>query len=89
MDVPRLDRKDPLGWILKISQFFTTDLNCIILSRWPIIKLVLMDVLEQPTYFMDKFLHALQLRFGPSHFDDPQGSLFQLTQTTTDKDNQI
>lgn len=34
------------------------------------------------------FLHALQLRFGPSHFDDPQRALLKLTQTTTVKDYQ-
>lgn len=28
------------------------------------------------------FLHALQFHFGPSQFDDPQGALFKITQTS-------
>jgi len=34
------------------------------------------------------FLNALELRFAPSHFDDPRGTLFKLCQTTTFKDYQ-
>lgn len=34
------------------------------------------------------FLNALELRFAPSHFDDPRGALFKLCQTTTVKDYQ-
>lgn len=30
---------------------------------------------------LNNVLHALQMRFAPSHFDDPQGVLFKLTQT--------
>lgn len=33
------------------------------------------------------FLHALQLHFGPTHFDDPGGAFFKLTQTSTIKDS--
>jgi hypothetical protein len=34
------------------------------------------------------FLHALELRFAPSQFEDPKGALFKLCQTTTVKDYQ-
>lgn len=29
------------------------------------------------------FLHSLQTRFAPSQFEDPQGALFKLTQTSS------
>lgn len=31
----------------------------------------------------NNFLQALQFRFGPPQFDDPQGALVKLTQTST------
>jgi hypothetical protein len=34
------------------------------------------------------FLHALELRFAPSQYEDPKGALFKLCQTTTVKDYQ-
>lgn len=34
------------------------------------------------------FIHALQLRFSPSHFDDPQGALLKLKQKSTFKEHQ-
>lgn len=34
------------------------------------------------------FLHAIELRFAPSLYDDPKGALFKLCQTTTIKDYQ-
>lgn len=37
---------------------------------------------------MTQFLHALQMCFAPSQFDDSQGAFFNLTQTTTVHDYQ-
>jgi hypothetical protein len=34
------------------------------------------------------FLHALELRFAPSQYEDPKGSMFKLCQTTTIKEYQ-
>lgn len=36
----------------------------------------------------NQFSHTLQIHFAPVQFDDPQGALFQLTQTTTVCDKQ-
>lgn len=35
-----------------------------------------------------QFLHALQMRFAPSQFEDPQKALFKLTETTSVRDYQ-
>lgn len=32
------------------------------------------------------FVHALQIHFSQSHFDDPHGALCKLTETTTIRD---
>lgn len=42
-----------------------------------------MDVLQNQVPSWMNFLPTLQLRFGPSHFDDHQGTLFNIIQTTT------
>lgn len=34
------------------------------------------------------FLQAVELRFAPSHYDDPKGNMFKLCQTSTVKDYQ-
>jgi hypothetical protein len=34
------------------------------------------------------FLHALELRFAPSQYEDPKGALCKLTQTTIVRDYQ-
>ncbi|PNX62323.1 hypothetical protein L195_g061091, partial [Trifolium pratense] len=34
------------------------------------------------------FLHALEIRFAPSQYEDPKGALFKLTQTASVKDYQ-
>ncbi|KAL0284916.1 UNVERIFIED_CONTAM: hypothetical protein Sangu_2803600 [Sesamum angustifolium] len=39
-----------------------------------------MDVLKPSTYSWDAFLWALELRFGPFSFDNPQAALFKLRQ---------
>lgn len=39
-------------------------------------------------YQWHQVLHAIQMRFAPSQFVDPQGALFKLSQTTNVRDYQ-
>jgi len=34
------------------------------------------------------FIHALEIKFAPSHYEDPKGALFKLCQTTTVREYQ-
>lgn len=45
-------------------------------------ELVPMDVQQRTNCVLGHSLQALQLRFAPSEFEDPQGVLFKLTQTS-------
>lgn len=47
-----------------------------------------MDGLQQLTHILDNFLACLQLRFELSQFDEPQGALFELTQTSIVREHQ-
>jgi hypothetical protein len=96
LDIPRFDGTDPLSWIFKISQFFdfhqTPDDQRLRLASFYMEG-------EALTWFQwmhsngqlvswPMFLHALELRFAPSQYEDPKGSLFKLCQTTTVKEYQ-
>lgn len=96
MEIPRLDGTDALGWIFKISHFFYfhntaeekwISIACFYLDgaalrwyQWIFYK-------SQLTSWIN-FLYALQLCFGPSQFNDPQGALFKLIQTATVREYQ-
>lgn len=89
LDVPRFDGHDPLGWIFKVSQFF--DYQGIPEPERLTIASFYMDGpalswyqwMHRNGYFPSwpAMLQALESRFAPSFYDDPQGSLFKLQQT--------
>lgn len=91
LDIPRFNGTDPLGWIFKINQFF--DFHQTVEDQRLRIASFYMegDALSwyQWMYSIGQllswatFLHALELRFAPSKYEDPQGALFKLCQTST------
>ena len=88
LDVPKFDGQDPLGWIFKITQFF--NYQCLPeVERLTVVGFYM----EGPALswyqwmYRNRFLtswptmlQALESRFSPSFFDDPQGVLFKLHQ---------
>lgn len=89
LDVPRFDGHDPLGWIFKISQFFDYQ-GIPELERLTIASFYM----DGPALSWYQWMHwnglfsswpamlqALESRFAPSYYDDPQGTLFKLQQT--------
>jgi len=96
LDIPRFDGTEPLGWIFKINQFFEFH-NTSEEQRLRIASFYMEG--DALTWFQwmysngqlhswPAFIHALELRFAPSQYDDPKGALFKLCQTTTVKDYQ-
>lgn len=96
LDIPRFDGTEPLSWIFKINQVFefhhTPEDQRLRLASF------YMDG-EALTWYQwmhsngqllswPMFLHALELRFAPSHYEDPKGSLFKLCQTSSVKEYQ-
>ncbi|KAL9448567.1 hypothetical protein AB3S75_015948 [Citrus x aurantiifolia] len=91
MEVPKFDGSDPNGWVFRIEEFFdfhgtSEPLHLRIVSfhmegraaawyRWMKMNSLLTTWKE--------FLQNLKHRFGASLYDDPQGNLSKLTQTTT------
>ncbi|KAK2380216.1 hypothetical protein QL285_035697 [Trifolium repens] len=85
------DGKDPLDWIFKAQNYF--DLS----NTPPAQRLILIPFfLQGPAlgWFKwlhsnhllttwDDFLHALEVRFGPSSFTNHEADLYKLTQTST------
>lgn len=91
LDVSRFDGHDALGWIFKISQFF--DYQGIPDPERLTVAAFYMDGPALSWYqwmarngFFPSWpamLQALESRFAPSYYDDPQGALFKLQQTGT------
>jgi hypothetical protein len=94
LDIPRFDGSDPLGWIFKINQFFDyhltpNDQRLRIASLYMEGEaLTWFQWMHQNGQLMNwaTFLHALEIRFAPSQYEDPKGALFKLTQTSTVKE---
>lgn len=90
LDVARFDGHDPIGWIFKISQFF--DYQGIPENERLTIASFYMDGptlswyqwMHRNDYFPSwpAMLQALESRFAPSFYDDPQGNLLKLHQTS-------
>ena len=91
IEVPHFDGTDVSNWIFKIEQFFqfynTPDDQRIMISSFH---------LEGPALSWFKWMHAngfieswkgflkaINLKFGPSMYEDARGSLSKLQQTTT------
>jgi len=96
LDMPRFDGSEPLAWIFKIKQFFDY-------HRTPEDQRLQMVAFsmegEALSWFQwmhdnklistwQNFLHALEVRFAPSHYEDPRGALFKLCQTSTVREYQ-
>lgn len=89
--MPRFDGHDALGWIFKISQFF--DYQGISDQERLTVAAFYMDGPALSWYqWMARngffpscpaMLQALESRFVPSYYDDPQGALLKLQQTGT------
>lgn len=86
MEVPRFDVTGPLGWILKKSRFFnfhnTAKEQRIQIASFyldgPVLSWYGWMFYNNQLLSWTDFLHALEARFGPSCFDDPEGALFKL-----------
>ncbi|MCH81119.1 retrovirus-related pol polyprotein from transposon opus [Trifolium medium] len=90
LDIPRFDGSDPLGWIFKITQFFdyhsTPDDQRLRIASFYMEgeALTWFQWMHQNGQLLTwpNFLHALEIRFAPSQYEDPKGALFKLSQTT-------
>jgi hypothetical protein len=91
LEIPRFDGSDALGWIFKINQFF--DFHQTPADQRLNIASFYMEG-EALTWYQwmhsngslhswQAFLHALELRFAPSQYEDPKGALCKLCQTSS------
>ena len=91
LDMPHFDGSKPLTWIFKIKQFF--DYHCTPDDQRLQLASFSMEG-EALAWFQwmydnnlistwQNFIHALDVRFAPSHYEDPKGALFKLCQTST------
>ena len=96
LDIPHFDGSNPLGWIFQITQYF--DLHNIPEEQRLQIASFSMDG-EALNWFQwmhannqltswATFIHCLEIRFAPSHYEDLKGALFKLCQTTTVREYQ-
>ena len=94
LEVPRFDGTDPLGWIFKISQFFyyqgIPDHERLTVAAFYMDGPALSwyQWMSRNGFFPSwpVMLQALESRFAPSFYEDPQGALFKLQQTGTVSD---
>ncbi|KAH9745870.1 E3 ubiquitin-protein ligase CCNB1IP1-like [Citrus sinensis] len=70
MEVLKFDGSDPNRWVFRIEEFFDFHATLESLRLWIV------------SFHMEGRAN-LKHRFGASLYDDPQGNLFKLTQTTT------
>ena len=88
LDVPRFDGQDPLGWIFKISQFYDyqglPDHECVMVASFymdgPALSWYQWMTRNEFITSWPALLQALESRFAPTFYNDPQGALFQLQQ---------
>ncbi|XP_027905965.1 uncharacterized protein LOC114165577 [Vigna unguiculata] len=96
LDIPRFDGSNPLSWIFQITQYF--DLHNIPEEQRLQIASFSMEG-EALNWFQwmhannqltswATFIHCLEIRFVPSHYEDPKGALFKLCQTTNVREYQ-
>ncbi|KAL9428358.1 hypothetical protein AB3S75_030367 [Citrus x aurantiifolia] len=95
MDVPKFDGSDPNGWIFRIAEFFDFHDTPEIL-RLRIVSFHMEGHAAAWYQWMKnnhllttwpEFLANLRHRFGASLYEDPQGDLSKLSQTTTVADS--
>jgi hypothetical protein len=96
LEIPKFNGTEALSWIFKIKQFFEFH-HTAEEQRLSIASFYMEG--EALTWFQwmhsngllhswTAFLHALEMRFAPSQYEDSKGELFKLCQTTTVKDYQ-
>ncbi|XP_043725460.1 uncharacterized protein LOC122672017 [Telopea speciosissima] len=91
LDFPRFDGNDPLGWIFKAERFFdfhhTAEDHRLLISSFHMDGRALQwfQWMFRSGQFSTwpAFTQALEIRFGPSEFEDHQGALAKLTQTAS------
>jgi hypothetical protein len=96
LEIPRFDGADALGWIFKINQFFEfhrtpEDQRLNIASFYmegEALSWYQWMHSNGSLHSWPAFLHALEMRFAPSQYEDPKGALFKLCQTTTVREYQ-
>jgi len=89
-----LDGSDPLRWIFKITQFFnyhaTPDSERLMIASFymdgPTLPWFQWMSLNGQIMSWSNFLKVLEAQFASSHYDDPTGSWFKLTQRSTVND---
>ena len=90
MEVPKFDGSDPNGWVFRIEEFFDFHetpehlrLRIVVfhMERRAAAWYQWMKANKLITTWKD-FIISLKHRFGASMYDDPQGTLSKLTQTT-------
>ncbi|XP_042501028.1 uncharacterized protein LOC122078897 [Macadamia integrifolia] len=96
LDFPKFNGEDPLGWIFRAEQFFEFNGTGEAL-RLSIASFHMEGKALQWYQWMNKqaqfpswhcFTHALEARFGPTEYEDHQGALAKLFQTSTVLDYQ-
>ncbi|XP_042498829.1 uncharacterized protein LOC122077099 [Macadamia integrifolia] len=96
LDFPRLDDTDLLGWIFKADRFFDyhnmVDPQQLQVSSFqvdgPVLQWFQWMHREGQFTTWSAFTRDLEIRFGPSEFEDHQGAIAKLTQSTTVADYQ-
>ena len=91
MDFPYFDGEDAIGWLFCTSHYF--QVYRIVDDQQLLIVAIHMEGkafqwfqwASNNTQFHTwlKFARAVEIRFGPSKFDDTQGALIKLVQKTT------
>lgn len=91
MEVPRFDGSDPAGWIFRIEEFFNFH-NTPEATRLRIVSFHMDGPAAAWFQWMKTnhllstwpvFLHSMRHRFGGSLYEDSQGELSKLTQTSS------
>ncbi|XP_077233660.1 uncharacterized protein LOC143875969 [Tasmannia lanceolata] len=96
MDVPHFDGTDPTGWTFKVEQFFhyysiPEDQRLALTSfhlDGPALSWFQWAKANNLLHSWKGFLDSIQLRFGPSLYEDPKGELSKLHQQSSVADYQ-
>ncbi|GJR90372.1 ty3-gypsy retrotransposon protein [Tanacetum coccineum] len=91
LDVPKFNGTDPDSWIFSITEYFAL-LNTPVDQRLKVVGFNLEGEAAEWFRWMtrnnlitdwDRFVESVRNRFGPSKYEDPQGTLSKLLQTGT------
>ncbi|GJW44051.1 ty3-gypsy retrotransposon protein [Tanacetum coccineum] len=91
LDVPKFNVTDPDSWIFSITEYFAL-LNTPVDQRLKVVGFNLKGEAAEWFHWMarnklitdwDGFVESVRHHFGPSKYEDPQGTLSKLLQTGT------